>query len=966
MSPASRVARCGGLLLVLVWSAAAVTAADSRGPGRIAVGGVMPTGYVGALARFGLPRDLLYDEQLTDAALLTSYDLVIIAGVPPVSGDLAGAVTKVLAKGGAVLLDLTSPGPALRGLLGDGDGRGLAALGLVARSRATVRLVGDGNPLAQAMGKGASFEPGQGGLVPASRPGDLVLAEYEATTPLADGDRDRKKDRKRGKADEGPKGPALVLRRQGAGRMLVCGPPIGQATGLMGQDHDKLIGAMVALLTDGRAVAQLEAEGGHLGRKQSARSLGKTARTSKPKPPVERPNGPGAAAALPTGYAMVEKEPADEFNLGARLGNDRSEVLCNYWSPNSYLRVELSRNGVRIARVTGATQRVLGASAQRLAAGSRIVLKERDDQLTVHVGQTAVTADIRGLHRGAVASKGDLGEVEYQAVDDVFFSDDFMRTNDSSGGWETVGGKWQTAPVQNPDMGANPFSYKAEAPDEIATAINGHPFWDEYRYTCAVRPGEPSGSVGLGFYAQDANNLYLFAVKVRQQEKLPDGFALLRVTDGQVRQLSVCPGGLLAGQWYQLQVRADGDTYTACVDGQPVLTAKDAVFTGGKVALRADHTKARFDDVLVETNDKEDDRGRSLQSKVPDYAGLMDLDSWAGPALQWEADPAQPGLFWRRNSFFGDLMLKFEPKSLPDGATLTLLAESDGTSTTSGYALSLQRRRNSAALELRHRGQVVSRGQAAIGDGVQLQLGKSTNGVLGLVNDRVVVTAPRGGKVEGGRVAFQATGFKPKLSTVSLWATNLSDYAFDTAPVDWWVASGSWDVTNRWSCTPDWSWFGGVGQQVAAIWHKQPMQGDTVMDFYAGAKMLEKDGRRSERTGDFNAALCGDGRDSDSGYAFLVHPRTGGAILRRQGKEVARNPKFRLFSRGHNRWANVRVERRGGQVQLYVDGQLVLDYDDPQPLTGGYAGIWTQDNGIMVARVTLSYEQAGKPWLSLR
>ncbi len=943
--------------------------AAQQGPGRIAVGGVWPTGYVGALARHGLPRDLLYDEQLADPEVLGRYDLVIIAGAPPNVPDLMPAVAQLMSKGGALLVDYSGIGPGLRGLFATAGGQGPAAVGVAGRSLARVELTGGHNALARALNFDLNFTMGHDNLVPVVTEGAVTLAEYTATSPLpppGPPDEEREKLRRQ-RGDEGPRAPAILLRREGPGRLLICGPAVGFATGLLGQDMDRLILSMVHLLTDGRAQAQVEPEGAHLARAQSGRTVNRNVRpAAKVRPPIERPDGSGAAGALPQGFTLLEKQPADEYNVGGWLASDRAEVLCNYWNGNSYLRVELGRSGVRIGRVTGGSFKVLGASAARLQRGSRFVLKERAGRLSVVAGAVVASADITGIHRGAVATKGAVTNLEYQPIEDVYFTDDFMRTNDSSGGWETFGGQWQTAPVQNPDMGANPFSYKADAPNEVATAINGRTFWDDYRFTCAVRPNEPTGRVGLGFYAQDAKNLYLFAVRVRQGAKLPDGFAFVRVVDGQPEIVKSCAGGLQAGQWYELQVRCDGASYTALVDGQPVLTAEDAYYAGGAIALRAENTRARFDDVAVEANEKENDRGQNLKSKVPDFAGLMDLDSWAGPALQWEADAAQPGLFWRRNSFFGDLMLRLEPATLPDGARLMLLAEGDGASTDSGYSVTLQRTGATASLELRHRGQVVSKGQAPVREGVVFELGKSTNGVLGLVDNRVVVHAPRGGKVEGGRVAFQVVGFKPKLSAVTLWATNLRDYAFDTAPVDWWVASGTWDVSNRWSCTPDWSWFGGVGEQAAAIWHKQPMQGDTVLDFYAGAKMVELSGQKVERTGDFNAALCGDGQDPDSGYAFQIHPPAGGAILRRRGQEVARNDRFRLFIHGHNRWANIRAERRGDRVQLYVDDQRVLDWPDPTPLPGGYAGIWTYNNGIMVARVTLSYEQPAKPWLSLR
>ena len=221
---------------------------------------------------------------------------------------------------------------------------------------------------------------------------------------------------------------------------------------------------------------------------------------------------------------------------------------------------------------------------------------------------------------------------------------------------------------------------------------------------------------------------------------------------------------------------------------------------------------------------------------------------------------------------------------------------------------------------------------------ISLSLRRAGTRVLGLVEDRVVLKAPYAGG-GGGRVALRAVGFRPRLSRVALWAANVRDYTFDTAPVDWWVGSGEWDVTNRWSCTPDWSWFGGYSPEVAAIWHKWPLRGDVVLDLYAAPKMIGDGPRRREQFADFNAVLCGDGSNIDSGYAFLVGEQGRGARILRRGQVVAENPRFRFFGQGHNRWANIRVEKQGAILRLTVEGQVVLQWADPVPLAAGYAGI---------------------------
>ena len=119
-----------------------------------------------------------------------------------------------------------------------------------------------------------------------------------------------------------------------------------------------------------------------------------------------------------------------------------------------------------------------------------------------------------------------------------------------------------------------------------------------------------------------------------------------------------------------------------------------------------------------------------------------------------------------------------------------------------------------------------------------------------------------------------------------------------------------------------------------------------------------------ERMGDFNAVLCADGQTLDSGYTFEVAPGVGDELrILKQGEIVARNTDFRMPRQGHNRWAYIRAQKDGSFIRLFFEGQLVLEYEDPEPLPGGYCGVWTEDNGILVPKVTIYHEERGGPLL---
>ena len=183
------------------------------------------------------------------------------------------------------------------------------------------------------------------------------------------------------------------------------------------------------------------------------------------------------------------------------------------------------------------------------------------------------------------------------------------------------------------------------------------------------------------------------------------------------------------------------------------------------------------------------------------------------------------------------------------------------------------------------------------------------------------------------------------------------------------MTSGTWELCNRWSCTPEWSWFGGTSTGTAAVWNKWRLCGDVTLDYYVGPRMVDRGpGRPKEVCQDFNAVLCGDGRDVSRGYSFIIGQGDEGAVakLLRNGQVVATNDAFRWYTAAHNRWFNVRIEKRDATLTLRVEEQPILSWTDPDPLQEGYAGIWTRDNGILLPRVTIYTQGVTGEVLSLQ
>jgi hypothetical protein len=209
---------------------------------------------------------------------------------------------------------------------------------------------------------------------------------------------------------------------------------------------------------------------------------------------------------------------------------------------------------------------------------------------------------------------------------------------------------------------------------------------------------------------------------------------------------------------------------------------------------------------------------------------------------------------------------------------------------------------------------------------------------------------------------------------VNLETRHVYDYTFSTAPTDWRIASGVWEMTNRWSCSPGWSWFGGRSDEVAAIWNKRKLAGDMSAQMYFAFKMgMSGVASWPEYPAEAALTICGDGKSLATGYTFIAGADDNTrSVLMKNGQIVATSsepaailPRLTDGNPGndamHRRWWFARVDKSGSKVSCYIDDKLVLAYEDAAPLKGGQTAIWTLNNGIMLARVQLYYQNEIRP-----
>lgn len=223
---------------------------------------------------------------------------------------------------------------------------------------------------------------------------------------------------------------------------------------------------------------------------------------------------------------------------------------------------------------------------------------------------------------------------------------------------------------------------------------------------------------------------------------------------------------------------------------------------------------------------------------------------------------------------------------------------------------------------------------------------------------------------ETGPRTIGLAGQVPDLEKVEVQSGHVYDYTFTSAPTDWWVQSGIWEMTNRWSCSPGWSWFGGRSEEVAAIWNKRRFKGDLSAQFYFAFKMdLTGTANWMYHPSDVAVTINGDGKNLSTGYTLIVGADNNQkTVLLRNGKTVVetRDPDALLpaltdgqpaMNDLHRHWWYVRLNKVGSRIEGWLDNKLVLTYTDPKPLDEGQMALWTFDNGIMLSRVQVYYEQ---------
>ncbi|MDA0836463.1 MAG: hypothetical protein O2857_01635 [Planctomycetota bacterium] len=579
-----------------------------------------------------------------------------------------------------------------------------------------------------------------------------------------------------------------------------------------------------------------------------------------------------------------------------------------------------------------------------------------------------------------------LTKLRMQSATAISFSDDFMRSDSTKDEWVKVTGNWTLDRIPNPTWSVSPFRYRCDGEGgHLASA--GYWFWNNYVLRCAVRPGASTGGAGIAALVADAENCVLF----RWQNEMPldprraDGsLQLVQLIDGKEFILAEKKGQFDPSQWYEFSLALAGQNVYALIDGFEIFQGRlnedgKGHWPLGKVGLWASNADgALFDDVEVKSVSslRLDDSAAELRSLfgprkviVPQvFATDSYMKGWASTAGEWSSRSKGLGqLLWRIGSFGQEMTVNW-PLNWTRGhgrQPVHIAMAADGYDLTTGYHVQMLH-------ELEFFRQGKSLGKAALPEQVHSFEWRRQNGHHRLlVNDEAVATFKDPDPLAGGKVGMYlpaSTGIILDTNKIQIHAAGQQDYTFSTAPADWRVASGAWDITSRWVCTPKWSWFGGKSHETATIWSKRSYHGDQVVDLTTAIMMDYGAQTGYRKVGDLNISFCADGQNLSSGYTLMY----GGfnntkTCLWRKDKIVAYRtdrtfpmPAGGMDMLAHKSWFNVKAEKKGDMIRFFLGNELILEYRDSEPLEGGHVAAWTWDGGMMVPRIRIFAERLGE------
>ena len=543
------------------------------------------------------------------------------------------------------------------------------------------------------------------------------------------------------------------------------------------------------------------------------------------------------------------------------------------------------------------------------------------------------------------------------------------------GDWSTVQGFAGDSPYLVQSAGTWAASGEQTTAQTPGWLLTGDVHEAYYVMTSAVQLPEDGNAVLL-FGINGQGDGYAWVLSPRGQQ--------LRAISGTTlgAEITHSPHAVKPGAWVNVRVEADGAFFSLFCNDEQVMDHYQAGHTGGRCGIMAASAGLAVKSFTITPAAQKQRRieiperfrrdpsigiwASSEAEWYPAFKPKNFIDTgWDSPAHIGPAIPARtddPGLYWHKGGHYHNVyvVIPVSPQNL-SGQVVYLATDYDQTR---GYSLKLTKDGNDGKAQILRNGE-------PLGD-YSFMLTRNTRIVFEHRGDFLILTSQEMDPEEAWDVQevrgenllavlrdpdplqTEMVGFQ--VTTSSLPAAQLyveSDRVQDTfhaAPVDWVIGSGTWGQMSRYACDPGWNWFGGYGLNIPTVWSKYRLDGNQTVEVYNAVKMqfagaFEEYARRFR---DLNMSICTDGVHLSSGYSLIRGGRPDGrpiTMLLRKGRVVQTTTELENLvpgegESGHHTWFAARMEKRGGEIKVFIDNHLAMTYVDADPLPGGYFAYW--------------------------
>jgi hypothetical protein len=437
-----------------------------------------------------------------------------------------------------------------------------------------------------------------------------------------------------------------------------------------------------------------------------------------------------------------------------------------------------------------------------------------------------------------------------------------------------------------------------------------------------------------------------------------------------------------------------GTSIAAYVDENLALQGRDAGLLGGQMGLySAGEAGAEFDDVRVQSTPNTSlitsrVAGSDAAWQERTFATDPYMESWGNASSEWEATGSSA--FQSRGIFYQTLDVALNPSLLTTANGAPRLQEAvlfaNAEKPNAGYKLLFE----AGKITLTRDGKVLSSANVADTSGLSISVRRGRITVAD--EEKTLLTYTDRTPLSSGRVALN---FRSAISPteianiVAVASSNMLEYRFDAAPVDWQIESGIWQSTTRWACVPNWNFYGGKGEStphgepIATVWNKRGFSGDGWIEAFVAPAEGTSDNMHFAYPVNMNFAFGATGDALGSGYNLIYRAQDATTLLLRQGKVVAesndivfpglRDDEMTVYYRLTETWQHIQIQRVGARIRVWaevpgphkerIERKQIIDYIDSKPLTGDRVALWTYGiNGMSVARLRIASSQIHAPY----